>query len=76
MALAVLALVAVVAELETLFAVEMVASFVSAMAAFAAMSALAMPVTVAESTIWCSAAGVTSSPLMNVFPLVTVAIIS
>ena len=42
--------VAVVAELDTLPAVAMVASFVSAMAAPLAMSALAIFVTLAEST--------------------------
>ena len=73
MALAVLAFVAVVAELATFPVVLICASFVSTMAALAEMSALTMPLMVAASTSWWMVAGVTSSPLVKVLPLVMVA---
>jgi hypothetical protein len=73
MAFPVFADVAVVAVLATFPAVVICASFVSAMAAVLEMSALTMLVTVPESTREWSVAGVTSSPLVNVLPLVRVA---
>jgi len=76
MALAVLALVAEVAELATLFAVLICASLLSAIAAVAEMSALTMPETVPRSTSSWSFCGVTSSPLVNVLPLVRVAMVN
>ena len=68
--------VAVVAVLLTFPAEAIVASFVSAIPAPAAISLFEILLTVAESTSWCSAAGVTRSPLMNVLPFVTFAIVS
>jgi len=74
MAFAVFADVADVAVLATFPGVVIVASFVSEIAAPVAMSAFVTSEIVAASTIECSAAGVTSSPLIKVFPFVMVAI--